>query len=302
MLATDDLSVFAAIADEGSFSRAATRLHLAQPSVSERVARLERQVSSKLFVRSNRGAELTAAGRRLLPYAQRCLDLCEEAVRAVKANDADAQFRVLVHSSYAPVIMPLLVDALEGQALEISNNDAHSEEVVRAVAQGAADAGFTIAIPHPHNVLLERFYQDGVVCVAAPDHPLASSETLEVRDLASHHVAVNLWGDGAKRFMDQLSAASIAATRLRPVSPAETAVALARLRGHVAVCTRSTVSLDLTEGRLIELPVLDLPRWTVELFFVWRESDCENSAIQALLKAVRSAAGPSEWLRPRAES
>lgn len=76
LLATEDLRVFVAIAAEGSFSRAATRLHHAQPSISDKIARLERQLGAELFVRSNRGADLTAAGRRLLPFAVRCLELC----------------------------------------------------------------------------------------------------------------------------------------------------------------------------------------------------------------------------------
>lgn len=297
MFATEDLRVFAAVAQEGSFSRAAMRLHLAQPSISERIARLERQAGTALFTRTNRGADLTGAGRRLLPYALRCLELCAQAVRAVRANDADARFRVLMHSSFAPVIMPFLVDVLAGHSIELSNNDAHSEEVVRAVADGTADVGFTIAVPHPHNVRLEPFYEDPVVCVAAPEHPLVGASELSVRDLMSHNVAVNVWGDGAASFIEQLEAAPIAASRLRPVSPAETAVALARLRGYIAVCTFSTVIRDLTDGRLVELPVIDLPRWVVETFLVWREADQLEGPIEAILKSVKDVEGsPSAWL------
>lgn len=218
----------------------------------------------------------------------------------MRASDADARFRVLVHSTYAPVIMPFVIDVLEGYSVELSNNDAHSEEVVRAVADGTADVGFTIAVPHPHNVRLEPFYEDHVVCVAAPDHPLAGASELSIRDLAAYNVAVNVWGDGAESFMEQLEGAPIATTRLRPVSPAETAAALARLRAHVAVCTLSTVALDLAEGRLVLLPVVDLPHWVVEVFVVWRECDQLDGPIQALLKSVKNAAaGPSSWLLRR---
>ncbi|HEY3144529.1 MAG TPA: LysR family transcriptional regulator [Acidimicrobiales bacterium] len=286
MLSTYDLHVFATIAEEGSFSRSATRLHLAQPSISDKVARLERQLGTALFVRNNRGVQLTGAGRRLLPYAQRCVSLTEDAVRAVKANDAEMTYRVLMHSSFAPTIMPFLIDVLAEFPLELSNNDAHSEHVVEAVADGAADIGFTIAVPHPHNVRLEPFYADPVVCVADCDHPLAEARELEVADLVGHTLAVNVWGDGADRFVEMLRSAPIAATALRPVSPAETAAALARHRGHIAVCTRSTVSLDLADGRLVELPVVDLPRWLVRVFLVVRDEPARDAPTEAVRAAV----------------
>jgi DNA-binding transcriptional LysR family regulator len=289
--------VFATVAEQGSFSRAATRLHLAQPSISDKIARLERQLGSSLFVRTNRGAALTTAGERLLPFAQRCITLCDDAVRAVRANDADSRFRVLMHSSYAPAIMPFVLDVLSPFALEISNNDAHSEHVVQAVADGAADVGFTIAVPHPHNITLERFYTDPVVCVASSDHPLAEASTLSIAALAGHALAVNIWGDGADSFMELLQAGPIRSTQVRAVSPGETAAALARLRGHIAVCTRSTVALDLADGRLVVLPVVDLPRWDVEVYLAYQTELEVSEPVLALCAAVAAVdGGPDSWL------
>jgi DNA-binding transcriptional LysR family regulator len=59
-----DLSTFLEVAVQGSFGRAATALHLSQPSVSTRIAGLERTVGSSLFTRTTRGASLTSAGRK----------------------------------------------------------------------------------------------------------------------------------------------------------------------------------------------------------------------------------------------
>jgi DNA-binding transcriptional LysR family regulator len=202
-----------------------------------------------------------------------------------------------MHSSFAPTIMPFLIDALADFPLELSNNDAHSEHVVEAVANGSADVGFSIAVPHPHNVRLEPFYADPVVCVAAPEHPLNTGDELKVVDLIGHLLAVNIWGDGADRFMEMLRSAPIAATALRPVSPAETAAALARHRGHIAVCTRSTVSLDIANGQLVQLPVIDLPRWLVKVYLVVREDVPASPPIDALRTAVAEVdASENGWL------
>ncbi|MDQ1135722.1 DNA-binding transcriptional LysR family regulator [Microbacterium sp. SORGH_AS 1204] len=72
------LECFAAVADEGSFSRAADRLGIAQPSVSQQVGKLERELLTSLFERSSRGVSLTPSGRSLLPSARRALNAVED--------------------------------------------------------------------------------------------------------------------------------------------------------------------------------------------------------------------------------
>src|ERR1700733_8304474 len=79
----DDLETFLAVVREKSFGRAASRLLVSQPTVSERVARIERCVGEDLFVRGPRGVSLTASGERLRPYAERILGLMDEAVETV---------------------------------------------------------------------------------------------------------------------------------------------------------------------------------------------------------------------------
>lgn len=64
---TQSLQAFLAVADSGSFSRAAEQLHLTQPAVSKRIAVLEGQIDARLFDRIGRRVSLTEAGRVLLP-------------------------------------------------------------------------------------------------------------------------------------------------------------------------------------------------------------------------------------------
>src|SRR6266536_3580778 len=66
----DDLRLLEAVAAEGSFSRAAARLRFSQPSVSARIAAVERAIGAELFARDSRGARLTTAGERYLRYVR----------------------------------------------------------------------------------------------------------------------------------------------------------------------------------------------------------------------------------------
>src|SRR3712207_1672431 len=78
------LSYFLAAADHGSFSAAAESLHMAQPSLSEQIRRLEAELGVSLFARAGRRLELTEAGRLLLPQAERTLDAAREAAESVR--------------------------------------------------------------------------------------------------------------------------------------------------------------------------------------------------------------------------
>src|SRR5919205_3511080 len=78
------LTYFVAAAEHGSFSGAADALHMAQPSLSEQICRLEAELGVSLFARTGRRLELTEAGRLLLPHAERTLEAAREAGESVR--------------------------------------------------------------------------------------------------------------------------------------------------------------------------------------------------------------------------
>lgn len=169
----DDLRVFIAVADAGSFGRAAAGLHTSQPAVSERMARLERDLARTLFTRGGRGVSLTRAGRRLLPYARRCAALAEEGIAAVRAEDAREPLRVAMHAGFAASMMPPIVDALVPLGIGIVATDVHTDHVITMLVDHTADLGVVVPWPHPPSISLEHCRDDPVACVAAPHHPLA---------------------------------------------------------------------------------------------------------------------------------
>src|ERR1700677_3230177 len=96
----EDFRVFLAVAEHGSFGRAASSLGLAQPSVSNRMGALERRIGRPLFRRSTRGATLTPAGERFVPHARRALQVVEDARAAARTSHYRPPIRVLLAASY----------------------------------------------------------------------------------------------------------------------------------------------------------------------------------------------------------
>ena len=149
-----DAEVFLAVARQGSFGRAATELVITQPAVSERIRHLERACGRSLFERTTKGAALTPAGERLLPYAQRCLALADEALESVRRSDGVASLTVALHSTFAQRLIPMILGALSEVPRRVAIRDAHSHEVEALVGDGVADLG--IVIPGPRRRGLTR--------------------------------------------------------------------------------------------------------------------------------------------------
>jgi DNA-binding transcriptional LysR family regulator len=281
-LSLEDLRVFRSVAAAGSFGQGAARLHLSQPTVSDRMARLERDLGVRLFVRGGRGVRLTQAAERLLPYAQRCLALAEEAVNAVRADAAPPAVRVAMHASFAPSLLSVVLDALAPLGRAVSGTDAHSEEIIDQLADGTVDIGLVVPVPHPSTIAVVPFRTDPMICVAHPEHPLARRAELRIVDLAEAAIACTAWGPGAEWFLTQLRSVPIPAHRLHTVSPAEAAATLARRRSHIGVLPRVTVAPDLAAGTLVELPVEDLPDWSLTLAMAYRTAEASSPPIHTL--------------------
>ena len=96
-----------AVAETGSFSRAAERCQIAQPSLSQQVLKLEEELGAKLFDRLGRGIRLTESGRAFLPHARAILDQVDVARASVASNSADVRGSVTLGA--IPTVAPYLI-------------------------------------------------------------------------------------------------------------------------------------------------------------------------------------------------
>ena len=283
-----DFRVFLAVADTGSFSRAASALVRTQPSVSERIAGLEHTVGAELFDRTSRGARLTARGEQLVPYARRCVAIADDALEAVRAEATVPRLRIAVHTTFAQRAVPFVLEALGDLPRRISVRDAHSHEVQEMVLDDAADVGFVLPDAVARGLHREDLDDDEIVCVAAPGHPVARRPRVALSALAGALVAVNVWGEDASVLLTLLEEAGLPPTSLRLITDSGIAGVLARDHGHIAVVTMSTVAHDLETGALRRIRVSGLPRWRVPLALVVRRRSVDDPAIARLVDATKT--------------
>ena len=185
------LNAFIAIAELGSFSEAAERLHLTQPAVSKRIASLELQLNVRLFDRLGREVSLTEAGRALLPRAYQILNVLDDTRRALTNLNGEISGRLTLATSHhiglhrLPPLLRAFTRAHPQVALDIQFLD--SEVAYEEVLHGRAElAVITLAPETREPVHAVAVWDDPLDFVAAPEHPLARSHVISLADVARH--------------------------------------------------------------------------------------------------------------------
>jgi LysR family hydrogen peroxide-inducible transcriptional activator len=176
-----------AIADTGNFSRAAERCHIAQPSLSQQVLKLEEDLGAKLFDRLGRSVRLTEAGRAFIPHARAVLEQMEVARLSVADKNADLRGSVAV--GVIPTVAPYLIPSYTA-AFRKNYPDAKLrivEETTSVLVEGLRDLSIDVAIlalPLRHKGLeLFPIRTEPLFAVMRRDHPRASAESLALKDL-----------------------------------------------------------------------------------------------------------------------
>jgi DNA-binding transcriptional LysR family regulator len=186
------LRAFVAVAEDGSFTRAADRLHLVQSSVSAAVLALERELGVKLLARGNRRSELTDAGRALLPEARHVLeavDLAEDAVRQVGAGlRGSVALGVMQAQAMQALKIPRLLAGFRDDHPGVEVSVRHvggSRQMARDVRDGQLDLA-VLALPASELGGLEvaGLAVEDVVLACAADHPLAAKKKVELAAIA----------------------------------------------------------------------------------------------------------------------
>lgn len=202
------LRAFIAVAELGSFSRAAVRLHLTQPAISKRIVTLEQSVGFPLFDRNGRQVCLTEPGRTLLPHARRIINEIEDSLHAIANLSTEISGPLRVGTSHhiglhrlPPIIRNYLQSYPE---VELKLTFLDSEQVSKQVAQGLLDLG-VITLPQQQSPQLEQHpvWQDRLVVVAAADHPLQQLTLHSPAQLTHHTAILPMTGTTTRLLIDQ---------------------------------------------------------------------------------------------------
>ena len=282
------LEYFVAVAEEANFTRAAQRIHVAQPAVSAQIQRLERELGEPLLDRSRRSVRLTAAGEAALPYARAALAAAQNVATAIDEISALVRGTVTIGTvaSHNVDIPALLADFhAEHPAVEITLNTANSDALIEKVRTGQLDAAIVSVGQgeRPEGLDTEVVTDEVIDAAVCRTDDLASRSTISLTELADRPLIALPVGTGIRH---QLHAAC-ATARISPriAFEASTPPALADLAEQglgVAIVPRSVAA---NRAGLHALRIE--PELRGQLVLAWRSAGPISPAARALIEKAR---------------
>jgi len=299
-LSTRELQAFVTLAEQRSFTRAASLTHLSQPAFSALIRTLEDGLGARLFDRTTRAVDLTAEGRLFIESARRLLQDSEQALADLQDHVARRRGRVsiAVLPSLAAGWLPGLLAAFRQRfpGIELDLADVLSDACIERVRSGRADFAIASTRAESPELRTEDFCDDRFHVVCRRDHELAARRRpIRLEDLARHDIVQLARSSSVRQYLE----AAIYPARLRSVLELDQ---LSTVAGMVRAGLGITVVPSLTlfhfeHAELVTKP-LHAPQLARQVFLVRRADRGLSAAAQALYDTVM-ANRPKVGRRPR---
>jgi DNA-binding transcriptional LysR family regulator len=257
------LAIFHAIAETGSISACAERMHISQPALSRQLRAFEQRVGVVLFERLPRGMRLTEAGEVLRDYAGRLFEIARTAEAAVRELSDGRQGHLSIGASntVGTYILPSLVARFRRRypAVGISMFVGNTEQVSQGVADLRFTLGFIEGPLHVPDLRADRFVEDEIVPVAAADHPLSGRKRLVPADLSGQPLLMREPGSGTRELVERcLQRHGVRPGYIVEFGNTEAIKQAAVHGGGVAWLPSVCMPRELAAGELVRLPVKPL--------------------------------------------
>jgi DNA-binding transcriptional LysR family regulator len=287
------LRSFTMLAEERHFGRAAARLHIAQPALSQQIKQLEREFGVELVTRTTRRVELTEAGRHFADHARTVLGSVDRAaldmelVASGRAGHVSVGFIGTASYDLLPAAAREVRDALPGVRLDL-----HSELLSPVLLDGLLDGTYDLVVLRPDGVRrpevdVRILRTERLIAVLPDRHPLAGHPRLDLAQLAAEPFVMHF--SGHRSSMHEHVLAACAAAGFRPASIMEvgetvTLVVFVAAGLGVALVPGPVRSLALDGVSYVELAA---PA-TVELALATRAGDT-SPAIRRVAEIVAAS-------------
>lgn len=287
------LETFMTVAEERSFSRAATRLHRTQPAVSQAIRKLEEEMDEVLFDRAARDATLTAAGDVLREYAERLLNLRGEAVTALSELRSLHRGRLNVAANeYTCLYLLPVIDAFRrlSPQIQVTVQRSLASRMTEGLLQHSVECGVVSYRPDDPQIKSIVVYRDELVFVMHPRHPLARAREVSIHQLGKENfVAHNVPSPLRQKVMQAFQRHRTPLNMAVELPSLEAIKRFVAMGNGVALLPGLTARPEIERGELVRLRVPELS-FERRLRLVYRRHASLSHAALAFLKVVESMA------------
>ncbi len=288
------LRYFVAVAEELHFGRAAARLNISQPPLSQQIQLLEQQVGARLLARTNRSVALTPAGRQFLADSRQILSSVEDAAaRAARLHQGETGELRLGFTSSAPFITAVSTTLSSFRRrfpdVHIQTREINTREQIAPLNEGALDLGLMRNTQLPETLAWQRILREPLLAMIPADHPLAARTAVSLAELAREpfvffdpHVGTGLYDD----ILGIMRRYGLAPVMAQEVGEAMTIIGLVAAGLGVSILPASFKRVQLSDMRWV--PIVEKEAVS-EMWLVWPKHHELSAAAQRFKTQLISA-------------
>lgn len=285
------LRYFIAVAEELHFGRAAARLNISQPPLSQQIQILEQQVGVRLLARTNRSVSLTAAGKQFLADSRQVLSLVNDAAaRAERLHLGETGELRIGFTSSAPFISAvshtLSTFRRHYPDVHIQTREINTREQIVPLNEGSLDLGLMRNTQLPDTLAWEVILREPLMAMIPRDHPLAAQPSVTLAELAQEpfvffdpHVGTGLYDD----ILGLMRRYGLSPVITQEVGEAMTIIGLVAAGLGVSILPASFKRVQLNEMRWVAIAEEDA---VSEMWLVWPKHHELSNAAQRFKKQL----------------
>jgi DNA-binding transcriptional LysR family regulator len=285
------LETFLAVADEGSFSRAARKLYRTQPAVSQTVHKLEKELGEPLFDRSSREGILTDAGKVLREYAEKLLNMRNEAQRSLQdlRQLTQGKLSIAANEFTTLYLLPMLDEFRRLYPMvHVSVARSLASRVADELLNHSVELGILTFRPVDPALRSVVVYKDELTLVAPPQHPLAGSKEVRIKQLgAQYFVAHDVPSPYRARVLETFRKRKVPLNMDVELPSIEAIKKFVIMGNGMALIPAICVETEVARGELVIVPVPEVA-FERKIRLVYRKGASLSHAARAFLKVAQN--------------
>ena len=274
----DQLKTFLEVVRLGSFSEVARKLAISQPAVSFQIQKLEQELGIRLIDRTQRAITLTAAGKRLLHFAESIEDEREHLQHDLEQIREDVSGDLLIAASTIPgefLLPPLLAKFKQMHpAVKVQVAISDSLTVINGVRDNSYEVGFCGIAPEGQDLVSIRVAGDEIVLIVFPEHPFAQRGEVSPAELEGEPLIFREDSSGTQRNLESLlSRAGLDPGKLVPnliLGTTQAVVSAVEARAGIAFVSNLAINKSLALGLVRQVTVSGL-RLNRDFYGIYRQ-------------------------------
>lgn len=287
------LETFLAVAENKSFSRAAEKLRRTQPAISQAIRKLEVEIGEALFDRSSRDGSLTDAGALLVDYAEKLLNLRDEAKSAItELQQLHSGKLAIAANEFTTMYLLRVLEQFRRQSpmIKVAVQRSLASQIAQEVQNHKVELGVLSFRPEMPGLRSIAVYRDELAFIVHPRHPLASAKEAQIHQLgAESFVAHNVPSPYRAKVLDAFRKHK---TPLNMQVELPTIEAIKKFVGSgngVALVPSICIESELKRNELVHIPVREL-KFERKLRLIYRKNSSLSHAARAFLKLAEATA------------